>query len=68
MPVEKHGVFIDTPELAGDTMTWWSARQRESERQWLMGRYLSCTWDVEELVGMKEEILEQDLLKVRMAV
>lgn len=67
-PVETHGMFNDTAELAGDTITWWSAKQRERERGLLVGRYVSCNWDVEELVGMKEEILEKDLLKIRMAV
>ncbi len=68
MPLDKHGAFTDTTELAGDTITWWSAKQRESERGLLEGRYVSCTWDVEELLRMRDEILEKDLLKVRMVV
>lgn len=57
-------VLTDTPELSGDTVVWLTKERRE----WLQDRYVSCTWDVEELEGMREEIMKQDLLKVRMAV
>jgi hypothetical protein len=36
-------------------------------REWLAGRYVSCTWDMEELVKKKGEIVEEDKLKMRMA-
>ncbi|KAF2641862.1 NAD(P)-binding protein [Massarina eburnea CBS 473.64] len=58
------GVLIDTPELAADWMVWVGKERRE----WLGGRYVSVTWDTEELEGKKEEVLKGDLLKVRMAV
>ncbi|KAE9966238.1 hypothetical protein BLS_007257 [Venturia inaequalis] len=64
MPEWMHKVLIDEPELAADSMVW-LVRER---REWLSGRFVSCTWDVDELTGKKEKILEGDLLKVRMAV
>ena len=64
MPKDTHGLLIDTPELSGDTIVWLS----QEKRTWLAGRYVSCTWDMGELMGKKEEIIEKDLLKVRMAV
>ncbi|KAJ9149038.1 Short chain dehydrogenase family protein [Pleurostoma richardsiae] len=64
MPEFMHAILVDEPELAGDTFVW-LARER---REWLAGRFISCTWDVEELEGKKGEIVERDLLKFRMAV
>jgi NAD(P)-dependent dehydrogenase (short-subunit alcohol dehydrogenase family) len=64
MPEYLHERLIDTPELAGDTLAWLGSERRN----WLGGRYLSTTWDMEELSGMREEILKNDLLKVRLAV
>ena len=53
----------DEPGMAGDTIAWLGAQRRE----WLGGRYVSCAWDMEELVGMEEEIVRGDKLKLRMA-
>ena len=49
------------PEIAGDTIVWLSAERKE----WLAGRYVSCPWDMAELVARKEEIVEGDKLKLR---
>ena len=57
-------VLIDQPALCGDTVVWLTKERRD----WLQDRYLSCTWDMEELEGKKNEIVKADLLKVRMAV
>jgi hypothetical protein len=57
-------LLSDTPELAGETMVWLSSEKRE----WLAGRYVSVNWDMEEFMCKKDEIVEKDLLKVRMAV
>lgn len=54
----------DDIELVGGWCTWLTRERRE----WLSGRYVSVNWDVVELEGMKERIVEQDLLKMRMAV
>ncbi|GAB7349633.1 hypothetical protein MBLNU459_g0313t3 [Dothideomycetes sp. NU459] len=55
--------LIDEPQLAADTVVWLTKERRE----WLGGRYVSVTWDMEELLGKKDEIVKGDLLKVRMA-
>ncbi|KAL2132719.1 hypothetical protein VTI74DRAFT_3457 [Chaetomium olivicolor] len=46
----------------GDTVAWLAAERRE----WLGGRYVSCPWDMEDLLAKKDEIIEKDMLKVRM--
>jgi NAD(P)-dependent dehydrogenase (short-subunit alcohol dehydrogenase family) len=53
----------DEPGMAGDTIVWLAGERRE----WLGGRYVSCAWDMEELVGMEGEIVRGDKLKLRMA-
>ncbi|WYZ44791.1 hypothetical protein EsH8_VIII_000107 [Colletotrichum jinshuiense] len=50
------------PDIAGDTITWLAAERRE----WLGGRYVSCPWDMEELMNKKDEIIKKDKLKMRM--
>ncbi|KAH9825846.1 NAD-P-binding protein [Teratosphaeria destructans] len=57
-------LLIDQPELAADSLVWLTSERRE----WLNGRYISVTWDMEELLQKRQEIEEQNLLKVRMAV
>lgn len=64
LPEHLHELLPDTPQLSGDTLAWLGAERRE----WLGGRYVSANWDLEELSGKKEEIVEKDLLKVRLAV
>lgn len=64
MPEVMHKVLIDQPRLAADTVVWLTGERRE----WLAGRYVSCTWDMEELLEKRGEIEKKDLLKVRMAV
>jgi NAD(P)-dependent dehydrogenase (short-subunit alcohol dehydrogenase family) len=64
MPEYMHEHLVDTPELAGDTLVWMGSERRE----WLGGRYVSATWDLEEVCGREEEIVTNDLLKVRLAV
>lgn len=62
-PESVRNSFPDQPELPGDTITWLAAERRE----WLAGRYVSCPWDMEELMtNKKDEIVEQDKLKLRM--
>ena len=64
MPSDMLHVLVDTPELASHTILWLIKERRE----WLAGRYLSCQWDVEELLARKQEIVDGDKLKVRMVV
>ena len=64
MPENRHHVLVDTAELASDTMVWLTAEKRD----WLAGRYLSCNWDMEGLLRKKDEVVDGDLLKVRLQV
>lgn len=52
------------PDIAGDTITWLGAERKE----WLAGRYISCPWDMEELVSRKDEIVQGDKLKTALAM
>lgn len=64
MPEAWHGLLTDTAELAGDALVYLTAQRRV----WLAGRYVACTWDMEEFMGKEKEIVEKDLLKVRLRV
>lgn len=55
-------VLDDTPELSGGFVVWLTAAQRN----WLAGRYLSATWDVEKLDSMREEIVAGDKLRLKL--
>jgi len=61
-PKKVRDALPHRPEMAGDTIAWLAAERRE----WLGGRYVSCPWDMEELMKKKDEIVEKDKLKVRM--
>jgi len=61
-PEEIRNKFPDTSDLAGDTIAWLAAERKE----WLGGRYVSCPWDMEELVSMEDEIVKEDKLKLRL--
>jgi len=56
--------IIDTPELSGGFVVWLTAKKRE----WLHGRYVSATWDVDVLEGMRDEIVQGKKLKFKMIV
>ncbi|KAI4254787.1 MAG: hypothetical protein LQ352_002912 [Teloschistes flavicans] len=51
-------------KLAGNTILFVTHERQE----WLRGRYVSAHWDMEELFAKKDEIVEKDLLRIRMAV
>ncbi|KAI9738093.1 MAG: hypothetical protein M1818_005521 [Claussenomyces sp. TS43310] len=61
---EIRPMLVDTPDLCGGFIVWLT----KGRRTWLNGRYLSATWDVDELEAMKDEIVEGNKLKVRMVV
>ncbi|KAK4653880.1 putative secondary metabolism biosynthetic enzyme [Podospora pseudocomata] len=62
MPAEiVQAVCHDTPELAGDSIVFLTSERRE----WLAGRYISCAWDMPELMARRKEIVEKDLLKLQ---
>ncbi|KAK4542411.1 hypothetical protein LTR36_006868 [Oleoguttula mirabilis] len=64
MGKEMEHMLIDQPRLAADTVVFLTAERRE----WLGGRYVSATWDMEELLGKREKIEENDLLKMKLTV
>lgn len=56
---------LDTPELVGGAGTW-LAGWEGPDRGFLSGRFVAANWDVEDLVGRKEEILGKELLKMNL--
>jgi NAD(P)-dependent dehydrogenase (short-subunit alcohol dehydrogenase family) len=52
----------DSPELIGGVAVWLCGGGEG--RSWLSGRFVSVNWDVEELEQRREEIGENDLLKM----
>ncbi|EIM87482.1 NAD-P-binding protein [Stereum hirsutum FP-91666 SS1] len=64
LPSEAYHLLTETVELAGDTIAF-LARER---REWLAGRYISSTWDMEEVLSRKAEIVQKDKLKVRIVL
>ncbi|PVH93134.1 putative oxidoreductase [Periconia macrospinosa] len=63
MPEHMMTLLKDTVELSADTMVWLCMERRE----WLSGRFVTATWNMEELAKRREEIVGKDLLKFRMA-
>ncbi|KAL9613016.1 MAG: hypothetical protein Q9167_002406 [Letrouitia subvulpina] len=53
--------LVDSIDLCGGFLVWLT--KATCELSWLSGRYVSVNWDVDELVGRKQEILSKDLLK-----
>jgi NAD(P)-dependent dehydrogenase (short-subunit alcohol dehydrogenase family) len=64
LPVEKQKMLTDTIELPSHTIVWLTGKKRT----FLRGRYLSCQWDMEQLENHAQEIVDQDLLKVKLDV
>ncbi|KAK8124152.1 NAD(P)-binding protein [Apiospora kogelbergensis] len=60
-PDEFKPYLIDDPELCGAFCVWLT--RNASSMRWLNGRLVSATWDPDELLGKKEEIINGDLLK-----
>lgn len=54
---------LDTPALVGGVGVWLAAWEG-GDRAFLSGRFVAANWDVEELVGRREEIVEKGLLKM----
>ncbi|PNY26070.1 Uncharacterized protein TCAP_03997 [Tolypocladium capitatum] len=55
--------FTETPEIGAHSVVFLTGERRD----WLKGRYINCTWDMPELVGMQQRIVDKDLFKVRLA-
>jgi hypothetical protein len=52
--------LTDDVGLCGAFCVWLS----KEKRMWLNGRLVSATWDVDELMEKKENIVAEDLLKI----
>lgn len=55
--------FPNRPEIAGDTIVWLAAKRMD----WLGGRYVDCPWDMNDFMNKKDEVVDEDKLKIRMA-
>ncbi|MEM7721371.1 MAG: SDR family oxidoreductase [Pseudomonadota bacterium] len=64
MPEALHEHLIDEPELAAGFAVWLTSGKAD----WATGRYLSATWDVDELVARKDAILNGDQLVNRLRI
>ncbi|KAK6823932.1 hypothetical protein RU639_006433 [Aspergillus parasiticus] len=64
LPEQMHKALTETPELCADTLVFLTEKRRE----WLAARYISVTWDMEELLQREDEIVREDKLKVRMRI
>lgn len=57
-------ILIEDVGLCGGVCVWLTKQKRD----WLSGRYVSSTWDMDTLESMKDRIVTDDLLKFRMSV
>ncbi|KAL4940981.1 hypothetical protein BDV06DRAFT_223583 [Aspergillus oleicola] len=64
MPESLHNILTDDQGLCGAVCVWISKQKRD----WISGRYICATWDMDELEAKKDEILKDDKLKFRMVV
>lgn len=62
MPDAMHQYLIDSPDLAACFVVWLCSGRAD----WATGRYLSATWDVDELCAMQDEIVAEELLVNRL--
>ncbi|KEF52959.1 uncharacterized protein A1O9_10865 [Exophiala aquamarina CBS 119918] len=64
MPEHMHSYLTQTPQMCADTIVW-LARER---KEWLAGRFVFGPADMEELAAKKNEIVEKDLLKLKLVI
>lgn len=64
MPQEIHSYLIDAPELPASFIVWLCSGKAD----WATGRYLDSNWDVDELLQMKDQIIEEDLFVNRLRI
>jgi hypothetical protein len=62
MPKELHSNLLDEPDLPAGFAVWLCSGKAD----WAKGRYLSCNWDVDELMRIKDRIIQDDLLVNRL--
>ena len=56
--------LTDDPGICGGFCVWLTSERRD----WLSGRYVIASWDVEKLEANKDDIIMEDNLKFRMVV
>lgn len=64
LPDYMSPLLTDKEPLPANTVVYLTQQRQE----WLAGRYISATWDMLELFDKKDEIVRDDLLKIRMLV
>nr|POF11564.1 short chain dehydrogenase andi [Quercus suber] len=64
IPAHMRDFSNDEVGLCGSFLVWLVKEHRE----WLNGRYVDATWDVEELEKKRQEIVDGDKLKMRLVV
>ncbi|RVX67315.1 hypothetical protein B0A52_09096 [Exophiala mesophila] len=64
MPEYMHAHLTQTPQMCADTIVWLT----RSRKEWLSGRFVFGPLDMEELLAKKDEIVEKDLLKLKLTV
>jgi NAD(P)-dependent dehydrogenase (short-subunit alcohol dehydrogenase family) len=62
MPKELHANLVDEPNLAAGFAVWLCSGKAD----WAKGRYLSSNWDIDELMQLKDQIIQDDLLVNRL--
>jgi NAD(P)-dependent dehydrogenase (short-subunit alcohol dehydrogenase family) len=62
MPKELHSNLVDEPDLAAGFIVWLCSGKAD----WATGRYLSSNWDIDELMQLKDQIIQDDLLVNRL--
>jgi hypothetical protein len=63
IPEALHHLLADTPELAAGFALWLATQG--SALNFLRGRYVSCQWDVDEILALRENIERKNLLWTR---
>lgn len=64
LPEAIHATLTETPKLGADTIVFLTEKRPE----WLAARYISATWDMDELFSKEDEIVKENKLMVRMIV
>ncbi len=62
LPEALYVVLTDEPALSADTVVWLC----KENRPWLNGKFVSVTWDMEELETKKDEVVGGDMFCFRM--
>jgi NAD(P)-dependent dehydrogenase (short-subunit alcohol dehydrogenase family) len=63
-PAHLYDLLTDTPQMVADTITFLTKERRE----WLAARYVDSRWDMTQMLERQGEIIEKDLLKVKLQV